>query len=97
MEVPDLLLKRIYLSSAESFELSAQIGSGVQGGPAVRFHEGCARVPPWFHEVHMCLFFSWGLNQMEVDDVLGAVQAEAVTQGKAESMHQTARRRQQDW
>ena len=38
--------------TAESFGVSAQIGSGVvRGGPEVRFHEGSTRVPPGFHEV----------------------------------------------
>ena len=38
--------------TAESFGVSAQIGSGVvRGGPEVRFHEGSTRDPPWFHEV----------------------------------------------
>ena len=37
--------------TAESFGVSAQIGSGVvRGGPEVRFQEGSTRVPPWFHE-----------------------------------------------
>ena len=38
--------------TAESFRVSAQIGSGVvRGGPEVRFfHEGSTRVPPGFHE-----------------------------------------------
>ena len=37
--------------TAESFGVSAQIGSGVvRGGPEVRFHEGSTRVPPKFHE-----------------------------------------------
>ena len=32
--------------TAESFGVSAQIGSGVvRGGPEVRFHEGSTRVP----------------------------------------------------
>ena len=36
---------------AESFGVSAQIGSGVvRGGPEVRFHEGSTRVPPGFHQ-----------------------------------------------
>ena len=38
--------------TAESFGVSAQIGSGVVwGGPEVRFHKGSTRVPRWFHEV----------------------------------------------
>ena len=38
--------------TAESFGVSAQIGSGVvRGGPEVRFHEGSTRVPRGFHEV----------------------------------------------
>ena len=37
--------------TAESFGVSAQIGSGVvRGGPQVRFHEGSTRVPPGFRE-----------------------------------------------
>ena len=37
--------------TAESFGVSAQIGSGVVwGGPEVRFHEGSTRVPPDFHQ-----------------------------------------------
>ena len=37
--------------TAESFGVSAQIGSGVvQGGPEERFHEGSTRVPRGFHE-----------------------------------------------
>ena len=37
---------------AESFGVSAQIGSGVvRGGPEVRFHEGSTRVPQRFYEV----------------------------------------------
>ena len=38
--------------TAESCEVSAQMGSGaVRGGPEVRFHEGSTRVPLGFHEV----------------------------------------------
>ena len=37
--------------TAESFGVSAQIGSGVvRGGPEVRFHEGSTRVPPGFYQ-----------------------------------------------
>ena len=37
--------------TAESFGVSAQIGSGVvRGSPEVRFHEGSTRVPRGFHE-----------------------------------------------
>ena len=37
--------------TAESFGVSAQIGSGVvRGGPEVRFHEDSTRVPPGFHQ-----------------------------------------------
>ena len=37
----------IFSPTAESFGVSAQIGSGVvRGGPEVRFHEGSTRVPP---------------------------------------------------
>ena len=37
--------------TAESFGVSAQIGSGGgRGGPEVRFHEGSTRVPPGFHD-----------------------------------------------
>ena len=39
-------LRSFYSPKAESFGVSAQIGSGVvQGGPEVRFHEGSTRVP----------------------------------------------------
>ena len=42
--------------TAESFGVSAQIGSGVvRGGPEVRFHQGSTRVPPGFHEFHKVL------------------------------------------
>ena len=38
--------------TAESFGVSAQIGSGVVGGgPEVRFQQGSTRVPRGFHEV----------------------------------------------
>ena len=38
--------------TAESFGVSAQIGSGVvRGGPEVRFHQGSTSVPRGFHEV----------------------------------------------
>ena len=37
--------------TAESFGVSAQIGSGVRGGPAVRFYMGSTRVSRGFHEV----------------------------------------------
>ena len=38
-------------TAAESFGVSAQIGSGVvRGGPEVRFHEGSTRVPRGFHQ-----------------------------------------------
>ena len=37
--------------TAESFGVSAQIGSGVvRGSPEVRFHKGSTRVPPGFHQ-----------------------------------------------
>ena len=37
--------------TAESFGVSAQIGSGVvRGSSEVRFHEGSTRVPPGFHQ-----------------------------------------------
>ena len=40
----------LFSPTAESFGVSAQIGSGVvRGGPQVRFHEGSTRVPPGFH------------------------------------------------
>ena len=45
--------KHIYSCSptAESFGVSAQIGSGVvRGGPEARFHQGSTRVPPGFHQ-----------------------------------------------
>ena len=36
--------------TAESFGVSAQIGSGVVlGGPEVRFHKGSTKVPRGFH------------------------------------------------
>ena len=42
----------VFSPTAESFGVSAQIGSGVvRGGPEVRFHEGSTRVPPEFHQV----------------------------------------------
>ena len=38
--------------TAESFGVSAQIGSGVvRGGPEVRFHNGSTRAPAGFDEV----------------------------------------------
>ena len=41
----------LFSPTAESFGVSAQIGSGViRGGPEARFHEGSTRVPPGFHE-----------------------------------------------
>ena len=41
-----------YSPTAESFGVSAQIGSGVvRGSPEVRFHDGSTRVPPEFHQV----------------------------------------------
>ena len=44
-------LSVVFSSTAESFGVSAQIGSGVvRGGPQVRFHEGSTRVPPGFRE-----------------------------------------------
>ena len=45
-------LQARFSPTAESFELSAQIGFGVvRGGPEVRFHEGSFhQVPPGFHE-----------------------------------------------
>ena len=37
--------------TAESFGVSAQVGSGVvRGGPEARFHEGSTKVPPGFHQ-----------------------------------------------
>ena len=37
--------------TAESFGVSAQIGSGVvRGDPKLRFHQGSTRVPPGFHQ-----------------------------------------------
>ena len=42
----------VFPPTAESFGVSAQIGSGVvRGGPEVRFHEGSTRVTRGFHEV----------------------------------------------
>ena len=44
--------QRFFSPTAESFGVSAQIGSGVvRGGPEVRFHQGSTRVPRRFHEV----------------------------------------------
>ena len=41
----------VFSSTAESFGVSAQIGSGVvRGGPEVRFHQGSTSVPPRFHQ-----------------------------------------------
>ena len=41
----------LFSPTAESFGVSAQIGSGVvRGGPEVRFHKGSTRVPPGFHQ-----------------------------------------------
>ena len=43
---------RFFSPTAESFGVSAQIGSGVvRGGPEVRFLKSSARVPPGFHQV----------------------------------------------
>ena len=39
-----------YSPTAESFGVSAQIGSGVVRGPEVRFREGSTKVPPGFHQ-----------------------------------------------
>ena len=40
-----------YSPTAESFGVSAQIGSGVvRGDPELRFHQGSTRVPPGFHQ-----------------------------------------------
>ena len=45
------LLVLIISPTAESFGVSAQIGSGVvRGGPEVRFYEGSTRVPLGFHQ-----------------------------------------------
>ena len=42
----------VFSPTAETFGVSAQIGSGVvRGGPEVRFHKGSTRVPPGFHQV----------------------------------------------
>ena len=47
-----LFPRAVFPPTAESFGVSAQIGSGVvRGGPEVRFHEGSTRVPPGFHRV----------------------------------------------
>ena len=44
----------VFFPRAESFGVSAQVGSAVVwGGPEVRFHEGSTRVPPGFHEGSM--------------------------------------------
>ena len=41
----------VFSPTAESFGVSAQIGSGVvRGGPEVRCHEGSTRLPPGFHQ-----------------------------------------------
>ena len=41
--------------TAESFGVSAQIGSGVvRGDPELRFHQGSTRVPPGFHHLQGC-------------------------------------------
>ena len=53
---PSLLLtvaRALVLSGVfpPSFGVLAQIGSGVQGDPEVRFHQGSTRVPRGFHEV----------------------------------------------
>ena len=46
-----VFLKKISPPTAESFGVSAQIGSGVvRSGPEARFHEGSTRVPPGFHQ-----------------------------------------------
>ena len=43
--------KGCFPPTAESFGVSAQIGSGVvRGGPEVRFHEDSTRVPRGFHQ-----------------------------------------------
>ena len=45
------MLLLFFPPTAESFGVSAQIGSGVvRGGPEVRFHEGSTRVPPGFDQ-----------------------------------------------
>ena len=44
-------LVSLFFSPAESFGVSAQIGSGVvRGSPEVRLYKGSTRVPPRFHE-----------------------------------------------
>ena len=49
---------------AESFGVSAQIGSGVvRGGPQVRFHEGSTRVPRGFHGTKKSTACCWGYHQ----------------------------------
>ena len=41
----------LFSPTAESFGVSAQIGSGVvRGDPELRFHQGSTRVPPGFHQ-----------------------------------------------
>ena len=46
-----LAAHRCFFPTAESFGVSAQIGSGVvRGGRQARFHEGSTRVPPGFRE-----------------------------------------------
>ena len=44
-------LRALFSPTAESFGVSAQIGSWVvRGGPEVRFHEGSTRVLPGFYQ-----------------------------------------------
>ena len=47
--------------TAESFGVSAQMGSGVRGGPEVRFHEG-STIPPGFHQGSTRVLF-WDRSQ----------------------------------
>ena len=49
MGQPYVGLVLFFSPTAESFGVSAQIGSGVVRGG--RFHQGSTRVPPRFHEV----------------------------------------------
>ena len=53
--------KAIYSPTAESFGVSAQVGSGVvRGSPEVRFHEGSTRALPPLHppkKTNKCVFF----------------------------------------
>ena len=48
---PELAPLSVFFPTAESFGVSAQIGSVVvPGGPEIRFLQGSTRVPPGFHQ-----------------------------------------------